>query len=222
MIMIIGTIVDKEIVTGTIVETAAAQAFAITSFTPGVLAVEVGQQLVAPAFTASYTFAPAIVTLTDDQGNPSDDVSVSPGTPTSTHTYQKFVKDELVAFTLSATTVTALADTEQASIVWRPRTYWGRDTPGQSGDAFIVALEFSAVTPLLSITMDMTGANSVGVGDSLYWAGPADAGVPTFLHLESGFTGGMAYVGDFVVSGESYSLYESDNVGIGSVTLVVS
>ena len=219
---ITGTITETETIVGTILQTCAVPNFKITAFSPDVLAVEAGQSIVNPIFTANYNLTPLTVTVEDNDGNLTVDVSVTPNAFTMPYTYGPKNIDETVEFDMVATTAIGDSDTEQAQIIWRPRTYWGRDVAGQTGGAFIQGLEFSAVSPSLALTLDMTGANAVGAGNKLYWAGPNDLGSPTFLHVQSGFQGGMFLVGTYNIGGVDYDLFESDNEGIGGVTLQVS
>jgi hypothetical protein len=108
---------------------------------------EIGANLVNPTFNATYspggteTFAE----LSDDDGNPVQDV-LGVGNPiTRPYSYQKIGIGDAVNFTLSANDGTN-SDTDQASAIWYPRVYYGVDAnPGLATEADIEGLSNSSL-----------------------------------------------------------------------------
>lgn len=115
-------------------------AFEILSFDGPAAVREIGDELVEPAFTASYNRPPSEATLSDDDGNPSEDVSATPEAFASSNTYVKTTPNEGVTFTLEAGDV-AGEDSEEIAVAWRARTWVGWTTdPGPYDEAKILAL----------------------------------------------------------------------------------
>ncbi|MDB4278007.1 hypothetical protein N9917_00095 [Deltaproteobacteria bacterium] len=197
--------------------------FAISSFSASTGTVEVGSSVVTPSFTASYVRTPDTATLDDSDGTPQKDVIGTPTAFSSNGTFSETVLNASVTFTLAATeTATGGSDSDNASITWSPRTFWGVDVDGLSTEADIEGLANSA----LDNNRNRTFTVSPGAGEHIYYAYPASYGAATFT--VGGFTGGFVLVSatlsvtnPFGVTGD-YRLYKSVNANLGATTVVVS
>ena len=97
--------------------------------------------------------------------------------------------------------------------------YYGIDDPGQTGEAFILSLvNDKRFTRKIAFNVD---AGDNANNKKIYYAAPESAGAPTFS--VGGFAGGFFLAQDGVsVGGDSYDLWESDNVGLGVTTVAVT
>lgn len=181
--------------------------------------VEVSQTITNPAFTATYSLTPTIAIFSDSDGGSQSVSTTSPANFNSNYNFTKNTFGAAVTFTISATR----GSTETASVQshWGQRSYWGVGTAGQTGQAFVLALGNSQITLSRAITFSATA----GGAQKIYFSCRSAYGTPTFT--VGGFSGGFAYTSTFSITNafgfsENYDLYESDNVGLGSTTVVVT
>ncbi len=193
--------------------------FGIASFGGAGGLVEVGYTSTNPAFTASYTAGPPTsATLSDSDGGSQS--LVSPYTSfSSNYSFTKNTFGASVTFTLTAYKNVASA-TSNRSLVWCQKNFYGVDTAGQTGEAFIESL-----TSFLSTSRNATFTVNADTGESIYYSCRNAYGTPTFT--VGGFEGGFSLKQTVTVTNtygfsESYDLYESDNTGLGSTTIVVT
>lgn len=184
---------------------------------------EVGQSVINPAFTASYTGGPATsATITDNDGNPALTLSTPFTAGTMPNTYVKTANNGSVSFTLSANKG-VVNDTSQASYAWRPRCFYGVSSNASGNDeAFIEALASSQLQSSRSASLSV----NAGSGEYIYYAFPASYGAATFT--VGGFEGGFDLVSATISVTNAYGvtqdyrLYRSTNPSLGSTTVVVS
>lgn len=106
---------------------------------------EVGQSVVNPSFTASYTGGPATgATITDNDGNPALTLSSPYTGGTMPHTYAKTANNASTTFTLSASKG-SVNDTAQVSFTWQPRAFWGATATVVDTEAEVEALASSGL-----------------------------------------------------------------------------
>lgn len=122
------------------------------------------------------------------------------------------------SFTIVATDGTT-SDTKTTSITFLNGMYYGVGDEVDVDSAFILNL-----TKALTSSKAKTFSVEAAAGKYVYYAIPARLGTPVFS--VGGFEGGFALVKtfDFVnASGysESYTVYRSDNAGLGATTVVV-
>lgn len=200
--------------------------FAIQSFAPTVSVVEIGASVATPAFTAAYTpVTPQEVLLDDDEGSAQKDVSGTPTSFTSDETFQKTAINDAVQFTISVREIAAPPSTQlqaNASINWRPRTFWGVDVDGLSTEADIEGLANSQLDNNRNTSFTL----NPGAGEHIYYAFPSSFGTPTFE--VNGFPGGfvleagaVAVTNGFGVT-ENYDLWKSVNANLGNTTVTVT
>lgn len=180
---------------------------------------EVGQSVVNPAFTASYTSGPPTsATLTDTEGN-TPVVLSSPFTAvTSPNTFTKTANNASVTFTLTA--IKGSTRTASAAYAWRPLVFWGVGT-GVDTEAEIEALGNSALASSRGRSFTVNAAG----GQYIYYAFPDAYGAATFT--VGGFEGGFDDMGTVSLTNAygvtaTYRLYRSTNTGLGSTNVVVS
>lgn len=195
---------------------------AITVFSHIPALVEVGEAVDAPAFTASYNFTPTGATLRDDQGSPDKDVSATPNTFESDESFSKSEFGAAVVFTLTASKGT-LQTARTATITWGQKNFWGVGPAGQGDEAFIQALTGNVISTSRATSFTVTA----GSAEKIYFAARTANGAPTFKDHATGFGIAISKVGDFDVTNahgvtEQYQLWESDNVGLGTITVDVT
>jgi hypothetical protein len=195
--------------------------FSISSFSSdGGSLVEVGASVVNPGFSASYTVTPDSASVIDNEGGASLDVS---GTPTSfsyAGSYTKNTPGASVNWTLSASQE-GQSDNSVTSKTWTQKVYFGVGAAGQSSEAFIKSL-----TGTLATTRNRTFTVTAGASEKIYYAYRSAYGDATFTvgGFEGGFfkvSGAISITNDFGFT-ENYTLYESDNLGLGTTTVVVT
>src|SRR5579885_916155 len=98
--------------------------------------VEVGQTVTNPAFTATYDITPSVATLTDDVFSTPFDVTSTPTSFSSPHSFTKGAYGDTVTFTLDATQG-HVNKRVLYQIEWAQKVYYGTDIPGQTGQTFI-------------------------------------------------------------------------------------
>jgi hypothetical protein len=211
-----GIIAGDEDLIGIIIEDCAAAAFDISSFTsPAGPGFEVGESIVTPSFTATYNRAPDSAILTDTEGTPAKDVSVTPAAFTSDGTFSKAGNNETVTFTLSASEGGS-PDAAQVVFTWRPLIFTGiTANPGPYTEADIEAL----VTQNLAATSAFSGTVAP-VNQYIVHAYPASYGalLPTNFEIGSFGPGDMTEVqtalsiaNGFAVT-QDYRVARSDNL----------
>lgn len=120
-----GVIAADPNLVGTIIEDCAAPAFDITSFSSlSGSSFEVGQSSATPSFSAAYNRTPDSAVLTDDDGTPAKDVTVTPTSFSSDGTFTKTANNATVTFTLTASQAGS-PDTGQVVFTWRPLVFTG-------------------------------------------------------------------------------------------------
>ena len=183
--------------------------------------VEVSQTVTTPGFTATYNRTPSTAVLTDSEGNAPKNVI---GTPTSFNSNFNFTKNTFgatVTFTLTSTDGYGVSKTATTTYTWAQKTYHGVGPAGQTGEAFIESL-----TGVLDTNIGFSFTDNAGPTQKIYYASRAAYGTPTFT--VGGFSGGFTLVSNSIsVTNafgftENYQLWESDNLGLGSTTVVVS
>lgn len=181
---------------------------------------EVGQSVVNPAFTASYTSGPPTsATLTDSEGSPTVTLTTPFTSVTSPHTFVKSSNNASATFTLHATKG-ASTQTPSASYSWLPRVFWGVGS-GVDTEAEIEALANSALASSRARSFTV----APGVGEYIYYAFPDSYGAATFT--VGGFAGGFTDMGTVSITNayavtQTYRLYRSTNPNLGSTDVVVS
>jgi hypothetical protein len=194
-------------------------AFVVTLIGGGMA--EVGQNVGTPLFNATYNYTPITAVLTDSDGNAPQNVI---GSPTVFHSLYSFVKNTFgatVLFTLTANNG-LISKFGTATQTWGQKLYWGVGAAGQSGAAFIQALSGQSTT----ITKNTSFTVSPNSSQKIYFAHRTAYGTATFT--VGGFSGGFAVVSTTISVtnafgfAENYTLYESDNLGLGSTTVTVT
>ena len=212
-----GTLAFKSIHQSMIVPSLDISAFAKT----GATSVEVGATVTNPAFTATYNHAPTTACIVDDQGSASVDVIGTPEGFTYVHAYTKNSYGQSVLFTLTANDGYG-ADTATATVQWLQKVFYGVGAAGGTTEAFIEGLATNALTSTKNRTFTVTA----GGAEKIYYAYRTAYGGATFT--VGGFTGGFVQVSSTISVtnafgfAENYTLYESDNVGLGLTTVTVS
>jgi hypothetical protein len=183
--------------------------------------VEVGESVISPLFNAMYSNGtPTFAELTDNDGNPAQNVLALPNPITRPHTYVETANNASVVFTLTANTG-GPNKLSTVPLVWSPRVYWGTGVAGGSTEAFIEALANNSLASSRARTFTVTP----GATEKIYYAYPASYGAGTFVI--GGFEGGflpsttISVTNAFGVT-QSYLLYESTLVGLGTTTVQVS
>jgi hypothetical protein len=182
---------------------------------------EVNQPLSGPAFEATYTNTPISAILTDSDGSPSEDVSLTPNhfisqNISGPNTFLKTNVGDTVTFTLTASDGSNI-NTSTAVITWTNYIYYGSGPPGQSSGSFI-----SSLTGTLSNVQLDTFTVAAGVNEKVYFA--HRTALPQITFVFNGFTGGFTVTGTTIpVTNnfgftENYTLYESDNTNLGLIT----
>lgn len=198
----------------------ASPALEITSFN-GTTSVEAGQTVTKPSFTASYNQSIVSATLTDSEGTSPKDVTFNSTNFFSDASFTKTNYGQSVTFTLSAETSSSSEDSETLTITWLQKVYYGIGDPGENSESFIKSL-----TGVLANTKNRSFNVNATSGKKIYYAYRTGYGAATFS--VGGFEGGFTLVSTSIsVTNsygvtEDYTLYESDNEGLGSTTVTVS
>jgi len=194
----------------------------ITGFNVSVGLLETGQIINNPSFSASYNTAPDSVTLINNADAESKDVSGTPNSFSSSHSFQKNVPNQSVTFTITATLSGSANATANASITWGQKNFWGVSSTPANTEAFIEGLASNS----LSTSRNASFSVNATAGTKIYYACPTRYGTPSFS--VGGFTGGFIQraTGISVTNAqgfiENYDLYESVSVGLGPTTVNVS
>ncbi len=193
--------------------------------------VEVGQAIGAIGglvFAATYTQPPIVATVVDNQGNPPQNVftAITPSTPPNVFVYNQSYEysnypsvPNSVTFTLTASDG-AQSGIGTAQVIWTQRLYYGTGTPGGSTAGFIMALENNPLTVLNAVNFTVNATAE----QSIYFAARSGYGAASFYvdGVLGGFNSGttISVTNDYGFT-ENYTLYQSDQVGLGITTLQV-
>lgn len=123
-------------------------------------------------------------------------------------------------FTLTATTTSGSPVTKTTAINFYNGVYYGRSSSIVYNNNLIQSL-----TQVLSDSRSRTITVTAAAGEYIYYCLPSRLGIPVFT--VSGFIGGFSKVAttNFTNNSgytESYDVYKSDNIGLGSTTITVS
>lgn len=182
--------------------------------------VELGATVNQPSFTATYNgYNPTLATLTNTDNVESKNVTGTPNSFNSSQNYSKSIHGQSVTFTLSASKG-VLARSANASVTWVQKVYAGVATPGTINSAFIKALPGTLATG-----KNGTYNLNAGVGQKCYVCYRTAFGTSTFT--VGGFEGGFLSPQTVSVTNdqgvvENYYVYESENLNLGAVSIVVS
>jgi hypothetical protein len=183
---------------------------------------EVGATVTNPAFTAAYSRPITTASINDGSG---PTALTPPATSFSkTGTYTKTVVNATQAFTLAAQVDLEPVQSRAVSVTWRPKVFYGVAVPAAYDEAFIEALASSA----LASARQRTIAYVAGPTDKLYYCYPDSyGGVPAnFVDASTGWQAGFSKVATVTVTNAhgvaiSYAVWESDQSGLGSVSIQV-
>jgi hypothetical protein len=192
---------------------------------------EVGNQLVDPVLTASYTGGTPIAATIDDSGGPAAPVPLiapfASGTLIATYNSAAGAagNNTSQAFDITADSADVTGKTDTATLFWRPRVFWEAKDAAAYDAAFILALANSALAANRNRTINYTGGTPASF---LYYAIPSSYGTPTFT--VGGFAGGFELAASAIsVSNgltpgntQDYDLWKSINPGLTPVTVVVT
>lgn len=219
-----GVVDDVEGLTGVIdAVCGTAAGFAIDSFATSVGVQEIGAIVATPAFTAAYSLAPDLVELDDSDGTPTKDVTATPNAFTSDGTFQKTANNAVVTFTLSAER-NAVQDSAQASIAWRPRTYWGAGGAALLTEAEIEALTGNHLDSNYATTFSLGAAGPTTYG---WYCFPQSYDPGDAAQFQVGpFVGGWQKIGVVSVTNpngvtQDYACWRTDNPGLGAIDVTV-
>jgi hypothetical protein len=195
---------------------------------------EFGQALINPIFTATYSNFIFTGFIQDNQFNPPQNIFSSPAegsppvVPPNTFVYNQsyeYSSPHSIIFSLTAfdgtlTTVTPFTTT------WSQRLYYGTAGAGGNSGSFIQSLPYNPITnnPVTSL-QGFTFTVNAGDGEAIYFAYRSAYGTADFW--VNGFEGGFNLVSTTIsVTNafgytEDYTLYQSNQVGLGITTINV-
>lgn len=194
---------------------------------------EVGETLMNPIFSASYSSPPQVTTFVDNQGNPPINVfsapfpSIPPGLfmyPTIATGGYKFSSYPAtpfsVIFTLTSNASGSGPFTSTYTIFWVQRIYYGVGAPGQTSASFIQSLSNNP----LSNTKTVQFTAAAGPGQAIYFAYRSAYGLADFW--ADGWEGGFNLVATVPITNvngftENYYLYQSSQTNLGLTTVYV-
>src|ERR1019366_1335305 len=190
--------------------------------------VEIGQVVMNPLFIATYSSTPVTATIHDNVGGPIQNIFAesSPFIPPNIFSYnQSYLSNSYtsppysVTFTLTSNNG-SLNATTTLTIAWGQNIYYGLGSSGQSSQTFIKSL--NGVGSDSKITTFIVDA---GATDYIYFAYRSAYGAANFW--VDGWQGGFSLVSNSISltnhSGftENYTLYQSNNSGLGNTTVNV-
>jgi hypothetical protein len=181
--------------------------------------VEMNHSLSNPFFIAEYTVDQGLLQsaiLTDDQGNPQKVVTSTPFSFSSDQSYIKNNFKDTVTVTLTAINNKFKTRTSSVRFIWTQRLYWGSSPAGVINQSFVTSLSDSELT----LTRKKTFSTNAGPGEYIYFACRSDYDTPIFTVNE--ISGGFSLAGTTTINGELFSVYQSDNDGLGNTTVFVS
>lgn len=203
--------------------------FSIAGFAGGgsyVSVKELGDTLVNPSFTASYSRLPQTVTIDDGSGpislsSPFTSFAYSGGHAKS---YTKTTINDFVNWLLTA--VQGTSKTANVRTTWEPRAFFDAAIPGTFNAAFISALTGQALEGSFGRTIAF---GNPGGTKKLYYAFPTAFGAPThFIDTSTGFDFGFVKVASAVsvTNGfgivTTYDVWASVNFVNNPTTIAVS
>ena len=196
--------------------------FAITGFGTSISQLEIGQTLTHPSFTASYNNTVTNAVLSDSLGRHA--TVASPYTSFSSAYNFTYTVPTTITFTISVNDVLD-SNQHQAScnVSWLAKVFWGH-CPTQSDNIVLIdSLQSSALAGSRGRSFTVTA----GTVDYIYYAIPTSMS-PGIQFSSGGFVGGVhLYATGVMLTNSygvtlSYDIYESDNIGLGNTTIVVS
>ena len=193
----------------------------ISSFAATNPLVEIGVTVTNPTFTAVENYPPTLLKLTNTDNVENKDVTSTPTAFSSSQSYVKNISPgQNVTFTLRGDAPASPQAVKTATITWTQKNYHGVAAAGQSGASFILSL-----TGVLKTSRADNFTDTAGSTQKIYFACRTAYGTPTFS--VGGFAGGFTKVGDFSVTNasgftESFQLWESNNLGLGTTNVIVS
>jgi len=205
----------------------AALNYSITSFAHAPTVVLLGDTVVTPAFTATYSQAPDVATLTDSAGTAAQVVTATPTAFASLASFTRTVFAQAVSFFLNASRAGTSAAQATRTISWGQLNYHGAAVdPGGGGytEAFIKTL-----TPTGAVLSAAgTYAANVSAPQNEFFATRSAYGLTAASFTVGGFPFSLSRVAAAVAltnaNGviENYDLWRSDNVGLGAFNYVVA
>jgi len=183
--------------------------------------IELGDTLTNPSFTASYSLPPTVVSVQDDQGGASLDVSSTPTAFIYAGVYTKTTYGNTVTWSMNANDASQ-ADVSAAIAKWVQRLYYGvAALPGAINETFVEGLSNNP----LADTKTRTFTETAGALDYIWYCYRSAYGPATFT--VGGFTGGFTLVATIPITNafgvlETYYVYRSDNIALGTTTVEVS
>ncbi len=199
---------------------------------------ELGEPLSNPSFTADYT-APTSDLFSASLAN-SENSSVQSviATPTAFSSNQSFTVSNSsqpltfggeITFTLSSSTNDnpSIIRSKSSVFSWGQKVYWGISTiPVSYNQSFIESLE-GTYTGGSEVTLDKNRTINVlaGTGEYIYFACRSALGLANFLvnDFEGGFTletSTVPVTNSFGIT-ENYTIYRSDNSGLGVTCVII-
>jgi len=139
--------------------------FVIAAFSGNPTQLELGTDLLLPAFTAAYNRPPTNITLDDTDGNPQQVIPAPGAAFASVNNYTgKTTPNESVTWTLTADEGVGAPDTAQSTTVWRSRHWIGfHPSPGPLTEAQVLAMSQLTTVLTSNTTFDITFAPVAGV-----------------------------------------------------------
>lgn len=190
------------------------------SVNPSVQYVETGSSVVTPSFTATYSNTPVTAFLTDSEANPAEDFIGTPYAFSTSYSYTKTTPESSVSFTLTSSDG-SFVKMSLSTITWLQKVYWGVGPAGGNTGAFITGLSNSVLSSTKNINFS---ANALST-EKIYFAYRTPYGSADFVVND--IAGGFSLVSTAIpvtnLYGvtENYTLYESDQLGLGLVTITV-
>ena len=203
---------------------------------------EVGDALINPAFDVGYTGdTAAAATLSEGSGDSDSSGYGGPVVLGSPYLTGSLVgtwnaragatgNNDNRIFQVSADSVGGITGKiDTINVVWRPRVFWGAVVAGTFNEAFIEALANSALAANRNRTLNNFDGGSSPDDKNIYFAWPTAYGTGTPTFNVNGFDGGFTIRPESPISVtnadghiQDYDLWESNNINLGIVTIVVS
>lgn len=208
--------------------TGGGSAFAIYTFnTSSSTLLEVGDTLLNPAFTMSYSSTPTSATLYDGTNTVTLTTPFTSGT--LTESYQKVIDGSTMTATLSA--IKGNTATSNKVFTWGTKVFWGVSTiPADYDEAFIEGL-ISSGGSSVKTSRNTVFSVTANTGQYIYYCFKTSYGTPTFtVPPGGGFPGGfgddpvatnISVVNDYSVT-DYYDIWRSDFPSLGPTTVGVS
>jgi len=184
---------------------------------------EIGAQVLNPQFNATYHNAtPISAILSDDQGNPAQNVLGLPNALTMPFAYQLNPIGSTVIYTLTSDDGGGVK-IDSETFTWLPRVYFGIGPDGLGSEADIEGLAGNALAADFVRTFGVTA----GATDHAYYAFPSVYGTPNFQI--GPFPGGFVLEAAAVpvtantpgAPANNYDLWKSSLPNLGTVSINV-